>query len=170
MHYADSFDKAALVTGRRTYVARPSAEEAGVAGFFELLWRSVRMAGTPGYVAWCLLVVAILVARLTPKKDVALGLIAIAWYLALNSVAVGYIEAFNVIDGPPCVSDFLGDILSALSSLVPTFLLTLPAIWSALDGKGMPGVRGMKLLLLSVLVGLLDILLLAWAISSLSTL
>ena len=133
-------------------------------GLLTEAWHVVRYAGVSIYAAWALLVFAIWHGRRAEKKDYAIIITVIAWYLTLCATTCGFIDAFSGSHSLTNV-DIMYGITRALARLLPSLLLTIPAAWFILGGRRTSLVWGTRLLVVSLLVGLLDVILLAWAIS-----
>lgn len=137
-----------------------------MADLLRMIWLGLRLAGVPAYIAWGLLAGAIYLARFRTKKDLAFCIMLISWHFALLAAVNGFVYSFDML-GPPRASWIIEEIVGALGSMVPSVLLTIPALWFTLDGEGIRFGRGIKIACVSVLVGLADILFAAWAVSHL---
>ena len=130
----------------------------------QAVWRSpMSLNGVACLTSWMLLAAATYLGARQKRRELAVGLIALAWHLVLLSVACGFISAFDTMSHGPIYASVLEGFLVAGRRATPAILLTFPALWFTLGGTSIRFDSGLWYAVIVPLVAAFDLALFAWA-------
>ena len=125
-------------------------------------FRMIRHGGIPIWLATFLLIASICLSSLWSARRVSLCFIIVAWYLSLLATTLGIVRAWYVMSSAHPGATLLFDVLYSDALAVPVLLLSLPAVYLALDRENAIFLSEHKIIIIAVLAGVLDLLLVSW--------